>query len=485
MNLLDSIARPGRKALTCLLSGCLLTAAVSAGIINVPGDQASIVAGVNAANSGDTVVVAAGTYTETSGVVFSKNNVTLQASGGTVILHGLSSDNSLVYINSGITSITLTGIRIERPAADSTWRRCVEAGANAGVRFNNCEFYGNANSVGVILFNSADGNFQNCIFGNFNSAATWAAAISLEGNSGTGYSDVIVEGSTFATGCVRWLAATGATVPKLGLVRFRNNTCNAASSRSAIFFMTNTPFDATQPVLFEDCVFNGTSTELMEFFYTNAGGPQSWTMRRCRINAYNSTSKIMWMDLPTSVLFENVLIAGGKHQTLLRFWGGPSSVTFRQCTFINDGASTAEGSGGVAGSSIIDGWDSGRTFSVRNCLFQSPTNYTAALVGDSGSSANRTYNIDYSIIDHATPSGAKVTLTAGSSYSNRTILFTDAGNRDYTLAAGSPGLGEGLDLGIATDVLGNTRPNPPATPPDMGAFETVIVPVELSTFAAM
>ncbi len=81
-----------RKMLGLSLAGLLLCAgAASAAIINVPGDQATIHAGVQAANAGDTVLVAAGTYTDcthetegggsTTACVIMKTGVTLIGAG--------------------------------------------------------------------------------------------------------------------------------------------------------------------------------------------------------------------------------------------------------------------------------------------------------------------------------------------------------------------------------------------------------------------
>jgi hypothetical protein len=64
-------------------------------------------------------------------------------------------------------------------------------------------------------------------------------------------------------------------------------------------------------------------------------------------------------------------------------------------------------------------------------------------------------------------------------------VFADAAGGDFNLADHSPALGDNAgtsDLGITDDILGNPRPNPTGTPPDAGAYELYLVPVEMGSF---
>ena len=65
-----------------------LTPSAKAATINVPADQASIQAGINAANNGDTVLVAPGTYFEN--IDFKGKAITVISSGGaaTTVIDG-------------------------------------------------------------------------------------------------------------------------------------------------------------------------------------------------------------------------------------------------------------------------------------------------------------------------------------------------------------------------------------------------------------
>src|SRR5215469_2994852 len=68
------------KIFICSLLLLFSVAAAPASIINVPGDQPTIQAGINAARTGDTVLVAPGTYKEN--INFNGKRITVKSSGG-------------------------------------------------------------------------------------------------------------------------------------------------------------------------------------------------------------------------------------------------------------------------------------------------------------------------------------------------------------------------------------------------------------------
>jgi hypothetical protein len=456
-----------------------------AAIIRVPQDQATISAATAAAQQGDVIQVAPGTYTETAAVDLHTSYVTLTSTGN-VILRAPSSADAVLNIGSRVIGAAIQNFTIDRPSADSNWMRCVQINADTSATFTNCKFSGPANGVGIILFGGSDLTVTSCTFGNFVASASWAGAISIEAPGAT-FSNITVQDSIFNTGCNRWLTTTGGTPPRIGAVNFRRNVCKAAQASQPIYFVANTAYDATQDLVFEDCSFQGNLQETAEFHYTNAGGPKSLQLHRCEFKAYDGLRRVMYLDIPTAVTFDNVLIAGGKHEGLIRVWGGPTAVSLYHCTLVNDGVTTAQAVSGTAGSTFIDGWDGGRTFQVRDCLFYSPTAYTPGFSGDAGSSANRIYNIDYSIVQHPQPAGAKVTLTTGANYSTAAINFNDAANRNYRLGATSPAINAGtpvssmyqLDLARNPRKLGNRL--------DIGAYEypqtprTLNVPANYAT----
>lgn len=74
------MAYPSRTVLTCVYIGLLAAPTWAQRTINVPGDAASIQAGINAASDGDTVLVAPGTYVEN--IDFKGKAITVTSSGG-------------------------------------------------------------------------------------------------------------------------------------------------------------------------------------------------------------------------------------------------------------------------------------------------------------------------------------------------------------------------------------------------------------------
>src|SRR5690606_34465651 len=51
-------------------------------------------------------------------------------------------------------------------------------------------------------------------------------------------------------------------------------------------------------------------------------------------------------------------------------------------------------------------------------------------------------------------------------------LFVDRDNGDFTLASGSSAISVGEELGVTDDLNGDTRPQPAASLPDLGAYES-------------
>ena len=450
-------------------------------VINVPSNQPNIVAGVAAASAGYQISITAGVYTEAAEIIVNQSNVLITAVGGPVTIHVPTNAAAAAAVASGVTGVVFSGIKFERATSQFNYNQSVQLNRAASATFTNCTFTGPGHATGAILFYGASATFDRCAFSNFLSLS-WSSAIQLEGNDATSTnSDLIVRNCTFDTGCNGWIRNSdfGTTYhpPRIGQITVSNCTFKVAlntqplrlyASPGVINFQTN------KALLFQDCSFEGTTGgEAVYFGYSSGIKPLSLTFSRCVFKAYNSNGRMIYDDLPASTVYENCLFAGGQHQTVMRFWGGPPSVNFYYCTMINDGWV-----GSPSQSTFIDGWDNGRTFNIVNCLFRSTNNYTAGFVGDAGSTTNRNYAVSYSVIDHATPVGAKAQITAGTGcYTNSSLAsaFVNPASRDYHLVNGSPWVNGGIDLGYTLDLDKNSRNQNGA--PDMGAYELYVAPV--------
>ncbi|MEZ4887870.1 MAG: right-handed parallel beta-helix repeat-containing protein [Chitinophagales bacterium] len=90
---------------------------LSAAVINVPGDQATIQAAVTAASSGDEIVIAAGTYIESVIIPAGKNNLIIRGATGTAADVTIDGNNTLtdagIQISNGVTGTTIRDLSIE------------------------------------------------------------------------------------------------------------------------------------------------------------------------------------------------------------------------------------------------------------------------------------------------------------------------------------------------------------------------------------
>src|SRR5882724_1182706 len=93
------------------------TVAASAGTINVPGDSPTIRGGIDLAFDGDTIVVAAGTYSEFL-FLDQRNNLTIQASGVVVVSPHKTKNAPAVFSFSSCQNITLDGFTISKAPGD-------------------------------------------------------------------------------------------------------------------------------------------------------------------------------------------------------------------------------------------------------------------------------------------------------------------------------------------------------------------------------
>ena len=140
-----------RHALPVLL---LLAAAARAGVIEVPGDFASLQAAVNAALTGDEIVVASGSYEETL-LIDGKSSITLRGQGQ-VILRGGDA------ITATIKLTDCTDVTIERIGFEQSASRAVEVEESDGIRLSRCRIDGTGGNA-VELINCGGTVIERCV----------------------------------------------------------------------------------------------------------------------------------------------------------------------------------------------------------------------------------------------------------------------------------------------------------------------------------
>jgi parallel beta-helix repeat protein len=113
------MACPSRTALiiSCLLIGLLTAPVWAQRTINVPGNAATIQAGINAAADGDTVMVAPGSYVEN--INFNGKAITVTSSGGpaSTIIDGSQGAIAVSFASGETRTSVISGFTIENAGA--------------------------------------------------------------------------------------------------------------------------------------------------------------------------------------------------------------------------------------------------------------------------------------------------------------------------------------------------------------------------------
>jgi len=155
---------PLAKLLLLFTALLTLTGSLAAATINVPGDSATIQGAIDGASNGDTVQVAAGTYTEN--INFNGKNISVIGAGPDLSIIDGGGSGSVVTCTSGETSTTvLDGFTITNGTA-----------SNGGGMYNNsssptvtnCTFSGNTATLygggGMANYYNSSPTVTNCTF---------------------------------------------------------------------------------------------------------------------------------------------------------------------------------------------------------------------------------------------------------------------------------------------------------------------------------
>ena len=145
------------------VGGLLLTNSAHSEIINVPADQPTIQAGIDAASNGDEVIVAPGTYLETINLL--GKAVTLRSSDGPeVTMIDAENAGTVVTCASGEGVATvIEGFTITAGSSNAGSGMFIE---NSSPTVTNCAFVDNTASEfgGGVYANNAAPHFTDCAF---------------------------------------------------------------------------------------------------------------------------------------------------------------------------------------------------------------------------------------------------------------------------------------------------------------------------------
>lgn len=420
----------------CLgVSALFLPAAAQAATLAVPAQYATIQAGVNAAQNGDTVLVADGTYAGPGNVDidFNGKNITVTSQHGaasTIIdCQGSSSANHRGFIlQNGETNISISGLTVKNAYESSYDGGGIYLNTNGKVKVTDCIFVSNTAYEGGGICNQTSAGpltVSHCQF----VSNTGGGMLNL--NQGTG--TVIVADCTFSGNS----GPDGAGID--------NDNSGGGTITVA------------------HCTFNGNNANIGGGIYN--------------LNLNNSTGTI---TISSCSLNNNTAGLGGGVYNLS--YGAPIVVT--NCALTGNMAITGSGLGG----GMFNGNQNFGILSITNCSLSGNTAtkggglYNIDIASTSGNTITLTNDILYG------DNGDEVTDSAGSTLSATAThcdiqggypgtdnidadpLFVSA--TDFHLQTGSPCLGAGTASGApTTDITGASRPNPPS----IGAYDAGLI----------
>jgi hypothetical protein len=175
----------------------MLSAASPAAVIHVPADQSTIQAGINAAVSGDTVLVAPGTWTgpDNTNLTFSSNQITLQSEDGPATCTIDCQGGSQPGLDIWAADIVLRGFTITGSSGDGveswfglTMEDCVISGhGGSGLLFEfgaptmtGCTISGNG-AYGIFGYDYNDAYLTDCTITGNGDTGIWVSGATMTG----------------------------------------------------------------------------------------------------------------------------------------------------------------------------------------------------------------------------------------------------------------------------------------------------------------
>ena len=301
-----------------------------ADILKVPGEYATIQQAIDAAEDGDVIVVARGTYSERGNVDLNSlgRDLTIRSENGpdSCILDAKRRGRHFVFENGETDDFLVDGFTLRNGSAREADSAVGDGGSvlcdnGSSPVFRNCRFVHNTAYAGgaVIARSSSHPRFESCKFDH--NRATWGGAIGAVNFSGPGLYRCSFQNNSAQIGgaIVGWFGwyYSDDSGPDIEKCEFAANqaldTATMASAGGAMYLFRSYPYVSR-------CVFRGNDAE-------GAGGA---------IHGHKSNPLLM------SCLFvDNEAIWGGA------YYNDPFSIpTIVNCTIVNNRAKlAAEGSG--------------------------------------------------------------------------------------------------------------------------------------------
>ncbi|MBL7047376.1 MAG: right-handed parallel beta-helix repeat-containing protein [Candidatus Marinimicrobia bacterium] len=394
----------------------LVTALLFANTINIPADQSTIQAGINASVNGDTVLVQPGTYIEN--INFNGKNIVV----GSLIL--TTGDTSY------ISQTTIDGDSI-----------------GSVVTFSN----GEDNAALLRGFRITNGNYDD------------GGGIYCRDFASPTLEDLYILGN-IVTQDGGGLYCYNSSSPVLNNVTIVNN--NAGSDGGGIFCSVS-----CDPILTNVTISNNTAVQ-------KGGGILCWdsnpTLTNVTLTGNTVSDRGGGLYLyNTSPTFNNVLIIGNSayNEGGGVFCRANSNLHLINSTISDNVASVNEGGG-------IFCEDNSNPIIFNSVLYNNSPQEICFSISNAPNSVTIAYSIvEDGEIGILTNNGT-VNWLDGNVVTNP--LFSDIDNNDYSLSIYSPCIGAGsasVQIGgtwyyaHATDIDGNPRPAPAGTNPDIGAYE--------------